>query len=299
MLRHSIRRLISLGVTGAMLAACTSAQSDARLADCPVDVDLANLVAASDHILIARMDFTSTLLVEEASSASPQYVEIPLLVEAWIKGGNDDHVSLRHFPSDAPHKPTMELMANLAGKPAILFLTQVDEGPIGLYFAGYSPDALRSSDEDTIDAIRHEVARQSSITNGWQTDTSLPHFEEVSDLIAQLGVVSGVQQQRVFDSLIDLGADAVPAMVSQMEDHRPLRTPSISLENRSPAAFEATRHYQPNLVVDGLDAVLNKITGFGGSIVNGGSDRTREAAVAGWQMYALDMGCAALKSEGK
>ncbi|QZD95844.1 hypothetical protein [Qipengyuania gelatinilytica] len=286
-------------MTGAMLAACTSAQLDARSAECPVDVDLAALVAASDHILIARMDFSPTLLVEEASSASPQYVELPLLVESWIKGGNNDHVSLRHFPSDAPYKPSMELMADLAGKPAILFLTQVDEGPIGLYFAGYSADALRYSDEGAIDAIRYEVARQSNIASGWQTDSSLPHFDEVSDLVSQLGVVSGVQQQRVFDSLINLGADAVPAMVSQMDDHRPLLTRSISLENRSPDAFEATRHYGPNLVVDGLDAVLNHITGFGGSIVNGGSERAREAAVAGWKVYASDMGCRAPKSQEK
>lgn len=293
MLRHSIRQLSSLGVTVAILAACTSAQLDARSADCPVDVGLANLVAASDHILIARMDFPPTLLVEEASSASPQYVELPLLVESRIKGGYDDQVSLRHFPSDAPYLPTMELMADLAGKPAILFLTQIDDGPVGLYFAGYSPDALRSSDEDTIDAIRYEVTRQSNIANGWQSDSSLPQFEEVADLISQLGVVSGVEQQQVFDSLINLGADAVPAIVSQMDDRRPLQTRSISLENRWSDAFETIRHYGPNQVVDGLDAVLNQITGFGGSIVNGGSERAREAAVAGWRVYASDMGCLA------
>lgn len=275
-----------------MLAACTSAQLDARSADCPADVDLAKLFAASDHILIARMDFQPTLLVEEANSASPQYVELPLLVESRIKGGNDDQVSLRYFPSDTPYKPTMELMAVLAGRPAILFLTQVDEGPVGLYFAGYSPEALRASDADTINAIRNEVTRQSNIANGWQSDSSLPQFEEVADLISQLGVVSGVEQQQVFDSLINLGVDAVPAIVMQMDDRRPLQTRSISLKN-SPDAFEATRHYGPNQVLDGLDAVLKQITGFGGSIVHGGSERAREAAVAGWRVHASDMGCVA------
>jgi hypothetical protein len=71
-----------------------------------------------------------------------------------------------------------------------------------------------------------------------------------------------------------------------------LRTQAISLVNHTPNAFEAMRHYGPEQVVDGLDAVLNQITGESfGSIANGGSDRQRAASVAGWRIYAADLPC--------
>jgi hypothetical protein len=77
-----------------------------------------------------------------------------------------------------------------------------------------------------------------------------------------------------------------------MDDRRPLRTQAISLVNHAPNAFEATRHYGPDQVVDGLDAVLRQITGQSfGSIENGGSSRERDAAVAGWRIYAADLPC--------
>jgi hypothetical protein len=40
-----------------------------------------------------------------------------------------------------------------------------------------------------------------------------------------------------------------------------------------------------------LDAILNQITGFGGFVVNGGSERERQAAVAAWRVYASDIRC--------
>jgi hypothetical protein len=45
-------------------------------------------------------------------------------------------------------------------------------------------------------------------------------------------------------------------------------------------------------VVDGLAAVLNQMTGERfGSIENGGSSRQRDATVAGWRVFAVDLAC--------
>jgi hypothetical protein len=124
-------------------------------------------------------------------------------------------------------------------------------------------------------------------------DTTLPRYSEVHKLIASLGRVSGEDQQRAFNRLEALGQEAVPAIIAQMDDRRALRTAAISLANHSPDAFESVRHCGPKQVVDGLDAVLNQITGQSfGSIMNGGSDRQRDAAVAGWRIYAADRDCA-------
>lgn len=235
-------------------------------------------------------------LVDEARKRSPEYLEIPIRVDDVVKGGSISNTTVRFYPQDAAYKPSNGAVLGLAGEPAMLFLTRVDDGPVGLYFAGYTPDALKQATDLTVAAVRAEASRQARIVASWQADTTLPHYAEVRALIAQLGQVSGNQQQRVFDRLEALGEPAVPAIIAQMDDRRALRTQEISLVNHAPDAFEGMRHYGPEQVVDGLAAVLNQITGHSfGSIVNGGSDRQRAATVTGWRIYAADLSCRASK----
>ncbi|MEJ0070737.1 MAG: hypothetical protein WDO24_20665 [Pseudomonadota bacterium] len=80
----------------------------------------------------------------------------------------------------------------------------------------------------------------------------------------------------------------VPAIVTLMDDRKPLPVPAISLANSFPGAFEGIRHYGPKLMVDALAAVLNQITGRNfGFIYNGASEEERRSAVDGWRHYAL------------
>ena len=80
-----------------------------------------------------------------------------------------------------------------------------------------------------------------------------------------------------------------------MDDRHPLPIRHIELANKAPDAFEGIRQYEPELVVDALAAILNQITGEGfGWIYNGGSERERQAEVAGWRAY-LHYGCPAPK----
>ena len=260
---------------------------------CPADASLAKLVAESDIVLIGRMEVPKQRLLEEAQKASPDYLNIPIRVEDVVKGDPGTGV-VRVYPQDRPYAPANEALLRLADEPAILFLTRVDKGPVGLYFAGYSPDALRPATQATVSAARSEVSRQAQIVRSWHADAKLPRFDEVKTLIARLGEVSGKDQQKVFAQLEALGEEAVPAMIAQMDDRRPLRTRAISLVNHAPDAFEGKRHYGPEQVVDGLAAVLNQITGQSfGTIVNGASNRERDAAVAGWRIYASDLRCRA------
>jgi hypothetical protein len=249
-------------------------------------------MAGSDLVLVGRMEVGRQRLSEEAQKPSPDYLDIPIRVDRVLKGGEVGSATVRFYPKDAPYRPSNEAVLGLIGAPAILFLTRVDQGPVGLYFAGYSPEALRPATNQTIEAARQEASRQAQIVRSWRPDTALPHFREVRALIARLGSVSGDEQQRVFERLETLGNEAAPAIIAQMDDRRPLQTRAISLVNHSPDAFEGVRHYGPNQVVDGLDAVLNQITGQSfGSIANGGSNRQRDAAVAGWRVYAADLAC--------
>jgi hypothetical protein len=231
-------------------------------------------------------------LTDEARKPSPAYLDIPVQIEGVVKGGDVGSATLRFYPKDASYKPSNAAVLDLVGAPAILFLTRVEDGPVGLYFAGNSPDALQPATDKIVGAVRAEASRQAQITASRHGNTTLPRFAEVRALVRRLGRVSGGEQQRVFDRLEGLGDEAVPAIIAQMDDRRPLRTHAISLVNRSPDAFEGMRHYGPEQVVDGLDAVLNQITGASfGSMVNGGSGRQRDATIAGWRVYATDLAC--------
>lgn len=287
-----LQTTLLVAVLGSSVAQAAVTSAPAAALQCPADAKLAALLAASDLVLLGKMDVPKQRLADEARKASPEYLDIPLKVESAVKGGSVGSVTVRFYPQDAVYKPSIESVLRLAGKPAMLFLTRVDEGPVGLYFAGHTPDALELATDLTVAAARAEAARQALIVASWRADTTLPRFAEVRALVARLGRVSGDQQQRVFDRLVALGEAAVPAIVAQMDDRRALRTQAISLVNHTPDAFEAMRHYGPEQVVDGLDAVLNQITGESfGSIANGGSDRQRAASVAGWRIYAADLPC--------
>lgn len=280
---------VALGL-GFVPATSETAPVASRL--CPLDTKLATLFAASDTVLIGKMHVPEERLHEEARKPSPEYLDIPIQVESVVKGENMSSATVRFYPKDATYKPSNRTILDLTGRPAILFLTRVDEGEVGLYFAGYTPDALKQADELTVTAARAEAARQRKIIASWRANNRLPHFAAVRALIARLGQVSGNRQQHIFDQLEALGDAAVPAIIAQMDDRRPLRTQAISLVNHDPDAFEVKRHYGPEQVVDGLDAVLNQITGESfGSIANGGSTRQRDATVAGWRVFASDLGC--------
>jgi len=287
-----LRSALLAVVFGLGVAPTTSNRAPISSRLCPSDAKLATLLAGSDIVLIGKMDVPKQRLAEEARTPSQEYLNIPVQVESVVKGGNMSSATVRFYPQDADYKPSNSAMLGLVGEPAILFLTRVDKGPVGLYFAGHTPDALKRATDLTVAAARTEASRQAQIVASWRANTALPHFTEVRALIARLGQVSGEQQQRVFDRLVALGEPAAPAIIAQMDERRSLRTHAISLVNHAPNAFEGTRHYGPEQVVDGLDAVLNQITGESfGSIVNGGSNRQRDATVAGWRVYAADIAC--------
>ncbi|WP_148291692.1 hypothetical protein [Novosphingobium sp. B-7] len=259
---------------------------------CPTDSKLAKLVAASDLILVGRMTVPKRLLVNEAHKQSPDYLNMPIDIEAIVKGGSLASAIVRFYPKDTDYKPSNAAVARISGERAIFFLTRVDQEPRALYFAGYTPDALEQATESNLGAVRAEVSRQTRIVSFWRADTTAPHFAEVSALIARLGQVRDAEQQRVFDQLLALGVEAVPAIIAQMDDRRLLLTREISLVNHSPNAFEPVRHYGPEQIVDGLDAVLNQITGESfGSVMNGGSKQMREATVVRWRLFAAELSC--------
>lgn len=97
---------------------------------------------------------------------------------------------------------------------------------------------------------------------------------------------AGQDQQALFDALLALGPAAVPAIIMQLDDDRPLAVSAISLRNTSPDAFEAYRHYGPKTLWDALAAILNQLTGESfGFTYNGGNAAERARTLTGWRVY--------------
>ena len=93
-------------------------------------------------------------------------------------------------------------------------------------------------------------------------------------------------EQQAFSDIEALGCAAVPAIIKRMDDRRNLPDHRISLRNKSPDAFEGMRHYDPQVVVDALAAILNQVTGQSfGDIYNGATDKERTNTIQGWRDF--------------
>ena len=275
----------------AVLAAQQTSQLRAAPVGCPANVALARLVRESEAILVATPRVPAKRLKAAMLKSSPDYIDIPLDQPSNLKGEADrGPLILKVYPKRTTYMPSPERLLALSGKPALLFVTHVDQGPIGLYFQQF-PEALQDATPKETSAVRAEIARQGSRSTAWRADASVPHFDDVRILLTQLPTATRDQQTQIFGKLESFGAAGAPAIIAQMDDRRPLTHREIALENHDPKAFESLRHYGPKLVVDALDAILNQITGYGASIVNGGSERQRRSTVASWRAYAADLNC--------
>ncbi len=221
---------------------------------------------------------------------SPAYIDVPLNGVSKLKGTTaGSNLTLKLFPKVTTYAPSPETLVEQNGKPTLLFLTRVDQRPGGIYLT-HSPEALETASTTGMNAVKAEIHRQEVLSVAPPPDQALPHFKEVRDLLSALPQATSRGEEEIFRKLEAFGIDGVPAIVAQMDDRRPLPVPQITLAN-PPGFWEGERHYAPELVVDALDAILNQITGFGAFVVNGGSERQRQAAVAAWRVYAADMGC--------
>jgi hypothetical protein len=246
------------------------------------------LVAQSDVIATGRLNFPTGTIPPRS------YVLLPVSDLRVIKGVSAEPLAIRWFSEPGLYAPSAEQLATASASSSVLFALRAEGA---YYFAGNSPDAVQPADSTTVASAETEIARQAEILRNWRADPTVERYAEVrsiidriatlrpaSDRAAQQDVISG--QQALFDQLIALGDEAVPAIIMQMDDQRPLAASQISLVNKFPGAFEGIRHYGPDLIVDALEAVLNDITGesFGG-IYNGGSSEERAKAVRGWRIY--------------
>ena len=96
-------------------------------------------------------------------------------------------------------------------------------------------------------------------------------------------------EEKAFAELTSLGNEAVPYLVGHLGDTRKLPIKHLNLINTAPDAFEGIRHYGPEVVHDGLSAVLNQLTGKSFEFVfNGSTPAERESDRKQWQDWCVE-----------
>ena len=241
-------------------------------------------IAQSPYILAGTFH-VDTNEIKKINNDKGDYIEFDFAIDSVLKG-------------DIPSK---EIIVNkyICGKKALycndsnLFLFNGQKsivlltlGYSGGYYLPYSAANSIFPETDKV-KIKDEIAKQNEIIVSKAHEKICPtvqYSSEVKSLIDDMLVQSKAKDAYV--KLEKLSIQGVPAIICQMDDRRELAVKGISLENKSPQAWEAFRHYSPELVVDVLEAILNQITGKSfGEIHNGGSEEERVETVNGWQIY--------------
>jgi hypothetical protein len=298
--------LLAIALSSCALGWVAVGPAEARAARCgppPLSSAQANLVAASQFIVIGVARDPASRLDAAIRNPDPDYVDLSIREIEVLKGDPlPTEINLRVYPRDVHYGPPMRELVQSLGRPAIYHLLHVDQESVGYYFAGYSPAALGAAEPSALDSVRREIARQQAILASWGGDPSWPQFQAVRTLVRALTAIRrtgrrGTEGERerqaaILRGLEALGVSAVPAMIAHMDDRRELAFHAISLVNHSPDAFERMRHYGPETVGDALAAILGQLTGQSfGQTYSGGSERERQAAVAGWRVYGAGLIC--------
>lgn len=270
--------------TGLIPAVCAGQQPSAV-----PQYDQWKLVAQSTLILKARLTVPVEAVRESFRTGDFSYMTFRAVVTEVLKGLPAlPSVHVRFYTRPSTYAPSPQAVIDLHHKEALLFLVQSDDPAVaGLYFAGSTPWALQATDPAVVKAVRSEVQNQRRVLTGYPTSKAAQpdsQHQKVKALIEQM--LDRRTQEAAFQKLERMGQAAVPSMIRLMDDRRPLPIQQISLENKSPHAFEGIRHYGPKTVVDAIAALLNQATGESfGLIYNGGSERERAATVDGWRIY--------------
>jgi hypothetical protein len=250
------------------------------------------LVAQSDLITVGTPTVPLDQVEEAQRSGKHEYIDISVRVKDCLKGDPCPETTvIRYHTAPAWYDPAPQTLVESSGNQSVLFLTYVDTQTITqapeIYFAGHTPKAIQPYSEEVFRQVTAEVLAQKEIIKEFARSfrpADEPSHAKVRSLIEAM--LHRRTEKRAFAELEALGDVAVPAMIMFMDDRRELPLKEISLRNTGPGAFEGFRHYSPKVVADAMAAILNQITQEDfGTIVHGGSERERKAAIDGWRVY--------------
>ncbi|MHC5037893.1 MAG: hypothetical protein ACYTHM_11310, partial [Planctomycetota bacterium] len=241
------------------------------------------------HCVLAGTLHVPVEAIQKAvSTGRHAYVQVKVEISEILKGTVEGkELTFQYYTRKAPYSPAPKMVADHNGEKAIAFLVRA--GPKNKWYLIHTPSALVTHTQTAASEIKTEAATHKKILEAPEKYLEVEKdetFETVKSLIED--TQNKEKAGEAYKRLIALGKKGVPAMVHLMDDRRDLAVKGITLKNR-PGHWEAVRHYGPKKVVDVLDAILNHIMGFGGSITNGGNREEEEKGGGGREKREMSL----------
>jgi hypothetical protein len=229
-----------------------------------------------DGTLHVALDDTGRAAIDENGR-----VKLVLTINENLKGSSERTLTMWDYAREDADK-IREIGASLDGREVIAFLISASDGAERKWYFAGNRNGLEPSSRSELRQVKSEIARQDSVLQHWR-----PRLDESSPPVAALIAKLTIKQDEIgaIRDLDEMGMRAVPAIIDQMDDRRPLPIEDIELKG-APSDWEGIKHYGPKEVVDVLDAILNQITDESfGNIENGGTSDERALAINGWRIY--------------
>lgn len=249
------------------------------------------VLAASHYVLHGALKAPVEELAERQQSGEHAYLDLEIEAPEALYGQlGDTPPKLRYYSRPLPYAPHPERVMALNGQPVVACLALLDQ-PYnkGLYLAGFEPSGLRAASEPLLASTKAELAAQAKLIERYKlrpTTELEPEEEVVQELIVRLGLPG--QGYVAWNDLFSMGARAAPAVVRHMDDRRPVGAEALPMHTRQPTAAGRPTHFAPELVVDALSGLLNELVGAAfGNILNGASERERQAEVRAWRIWRM------------
>lgn len=188
---------------------------------------------------------------------------------------------------NTPYTPSIRAWRRLKPKPVIAFVNPPATGP------DYSSlNGLFAANPSLVSDINTEIARQKEIDSQFdkigEACVDDPLYPKVKSLINQM--TNEATQMVAAEGLLSLGKAAIPSIICQMDDARPMPRNTIRIKT-PPGFFEPYAQYRANIVFDALNTVLESMSGvcFGPDISGTGPrapeiNRLRVHQMHGWKV---------------
>ena len=248
------------------------------------------LVANSHLIAEGEIAVPVKLIRVAKKSGDHEYLPVQVAVHEIHKGSleNNDLIFRYYTDTEQYGGLSREALIALDKKDVILFLQFSGRNH---YLAAYSPQTVQAVRAELFSEIKREVALQEQLireSDLYFETHDLPLESQVTELVEMM--VNRETQpghaQAIYNTLIALGAEAVPALIKHMDDRRRLTIPKITMDSMDPDGFEGLIHYGPEVVTDVMSVALTRITRQDlTQIYNGGTELQRQSAVRIWKVY--------------
>ena len=248
------------------------------------------LVAKSVLIVDGTMDVPVAAVQKAEQSGDHGYVVVKVAVKTALKGKPEPQdFNFRYYTDTEQYGGvSREQIAQFNKGSVIVFLQNVKEK---YYLAVYATEAMQSASAALADRVRKEADIQEKLireSDSYAAGNVLSKESEVLSLV-ELMVDRRTDPgtaQAVYEAVIALGKEAVPAIIKYMDDRRKLNIPKITLVPWWPDAHEGLVHYGPETVTDVLSVALMALTNQDlTAIYNGGTELERAQAVRIWKIY--------------